>query len=347
DDKNQYQLFYNGFRKVSLPVSWLDRPNVSVIDWRIPNKILEATFRFLKQPKIDRFFKPDIVFSPHFNLLALRKNTRRVVLFHDLSPLHYPEFFPWRKRFWHWQQNLKQQAQESKYLIANSEFTGRDLMGTLGVSEDRVKVIYPGVNTFYQKLPHNDPGLQQFKKKYGLDAPFLLYVGVLEPRKNIGATIKTFNILKTKQKNRDLKLVIAGSRGWLDNNIFAEASRSLWANDIKFWGEAKPEHILYLYNAARVFVYPSFFEGFGFPPLEAQRSGLPVVASNRSSLPEILAESALLVDPWRTDELTDAVDSLLNDNTLRAMLRERGIINAERFKWENAARSFLKVFESI
>jgi len=175
----------------------------------------------------------------------------------------------------------------------------------------------------------------------------LLYVGALEPRKNISGIIKAFNLLKQNSAFNDLELFIVGPKGWLYNMIFKEARRSPHASDIRFWGSASLSEILYLYNCASAFVYPSFFEGFGFPPLEAQACSLPVIASNRASLPEILGNSALLIDPWRTDEMVMAIEAVLTDNTLRDLLIERGLQNVKRFDWNKTAEELIDVFKSI
>lgn len=345
DRKNRYTLFYNGLRKAPLPGELGVRENVSLIEGDIPNKLFDASARFFNVPKIDARIPADIVLSPHFNILPLRDHSKHVVIFHDISFLHFPEFFPMRKRLWHWFQNYRGQARNARAVVAVSDFTRYDLISTLGLKEDQVRTIYSGVNPFYRVLPEKDKAMRQFRDIHGLNGPFLLFVGVIEPRKNVPAILRAFEALK--DEHRDLKLVLVGEKGWLCGEIFKEARRSRWASDIVFWGGATYETLRFLYNLARVFVYPSFFEGFGFPPLEAQACGTPVVVSNRASLPEVVGKSGILVDPWKVSELVDAVNSLLQDERLRALYRKRGLENVKRFDWQNTAKQFLSLFNSI
>jgi len=347
DSKNEYIFFYNGLRKINLPPSWLKYRNTSMINWRFPNKIFDLSLKFLNWPKLDKFIDFDLVFSPHFNLLRLSKNKKRIITFHDLSFIHFSEFYPWRKKYWHWTQDCKNQAKRATRLITVSEFTKQDLIEVFNLETDKIEVVYSGINPIYSKLPSDDKRLRLFQEKNNLYKPFLLFAGVIEPRKNIEAIIKAFDIIKGKPRFRDLKLIIVGERGWLYHKILKEINNSKVRDDIKEWGTASYNELCCLYNLASIFVYPSFFEGFGFPPLEAQACGVPVIASNRSSLPEILGDSALLVDPWRIDELVMALESLLEDNNLREEIKKRGYENIKRFSWEKTAHQVLEIFESI
>jgi glycosyltransferase involved in cell wall biosynthesis len=172
-------------------------------------------------------------------------------------------------------------------------------------------------------------------------------MGTLEPRKNTGALVRAFDILKQDPVFRDLQLVIAGRPGWLYDDILRQIHNSPFREDIRFLGRVRTSDRVLLYNAASLFVYPSFFEGFGFPPLEAQACGIPVIASNRTSLPEILGDSAVLIDPWRIDELASAMREVLESPSASKKLVQLGLRNAERFDWEEAAKKTLKVFGNV
>lgn len=346
DTANEYVFFYNGLRKDPFPVEW-KKPNVRVLDTSFSNKALEFLFRFFGIPKLEWFSQADIYFSPHLNLVRTRNDRRRVIVFHDLSFHYYPDFFPSRKRFWHWEQDPRGEALRAGRVVAVSEFTRGTLMESFGIKPGRIKTIHSGINSFYRRLPEDDPGLVAFRKKNRLEGPFLLSVGTFEPRKNIPAVISTFNHLKEEPGNGTLKLVLAGSRGWMSSSIEREIRLSPWGHDIMVMRDVSREMLRFLYNAARVFLYPSFFEGFGFPPLEAQACGCPVVASNRASLPEILGPSACLVDPWRIEEIADAARSLLADPAVWEEYRSRGEINVRRFLWATTADQFLNLFESL
>jgi glycosyltransferase involved in cell wall biosynthesis len=330
-----------------LPEEWINKPRVKVIDSSIPNRLWSFGNKILDLPKIDKKINADIFFSPHFNILSLRESRKRVFTFHDLSFAHYPNFFSSRDNFWHWLQDYKRQAQTAGHLIAVSDFTRQDLINNLSVSPERITRIYSGINPFYKKISEEDNNLKKFRKIHNLENPFLFYLGVIEPRKNITAIIRAFNILKTEKEFKNLKLVIAGPKGWLYEKIFKEAKNSKFQEEIIFWGPATLGEALYLYNSAEVFVYPSFFEGFGFPPLEAQACGLPVITSTRSSLPEVMGDSALMVDPWRIDDLTLAIKNLLISQSDQRRLQKTGFSNVKRFNWGKTSQETIEVFTKL
>ncbi len=347
DSRNNYALFYNALRKVPLPEAWIKENNVSVIDTHIPNKLFELSERFLFWPKVDNWLKPDLVFSPHFNILRLKPKTKRVIVFHDLSFFHYPEFFSPRKRFWHWEQDVQRQIEQATKIIAVSETTRTNILETFNIAPEKVQTIHSGVNPIYELLAKDNKELGRFWTGKNLGDRFLLYVGTLEPRKNIPAVIETFNILKARKEYNDLKLMIVGKPGWLCEEIFAAAKRSSVAKEIIFWGAASANQLLYFYNLASVFIYPSFFEGFGFPPLEAQACGLPVITSNNSSLKEIFSGSAKLIDPKNPNEIAEAAHQILSDSKLANQLRKQGLENAKKFSWSKTAEKVLNLIESL
>lgn len=339
DQKNVYVFFYNGFRKVPFPDAWR-KPNVRVIESGIPNKALELSFRLFHFPHAECFSKCDIYFSPHLNLLRTRDNKKRVMVFHDLSFEYYPEFFPLRKRFWHWEQDVRAEARRAGRVVAVSDFTRATLLERFGLRTENIVTIRSGIDPFYTPMEENDP------EDLPHD-PFILTVGTLEPRKNIPLAIAAFHRLKEKQSAKSLRLVIAGSSGWLSGSIEKEIAASPWKRDIIIRKDVSRDALRVFYNTARAFLYPSFFEGFGFPPLEAQACGLPVVASNRASLPEILGISACLVDPWRVEETVEALHALLTDDAFHERYRVLGFENVRRFRWEDTAQHFLTLFDQL
>ncbi len=342
DTKNQYQFLYTRLRKQPLPSAWMNRPNTSLLDWRVPNKFLDAAVRLTGAPKIDNLTDADIVFSPHFNLLKTAR-ARRLVTFHDLSFLHHPDFFSKKQRLWHWLQDYRTQAEDADHIIAVSAFTKADLIETLGIPEEKISVIYSGISPEFRPLPAENEVLQKFREIYRLDFPFLLYLGTLEPRKNLVTLIEAFGILKHTPRFHDLRLILAGRPGWLYRDIIRERNRSHAKEDIVFWGPVANTERVFLYNLAEVFVYPSFFEGFGFPPLEAQACGAPVIAGNRTALPEVLGDSALLIDPWRTKKLAEAIEEVLVHPATKKQLAAKGLANAARFPWETTAKKLLEL----
>ena len=211
-----------------------------------------------------------------------------------------------------------------------------------------MQVIYSGVNAEYKLLPKNDERLAAVRKKYNLPAKFILYLGNIEPRKNIGGLIRAYNLLRREQSELgEVKLIIAGATGWKINDTFSELQASPYKADIIFLGYIDQADKVGLYNLATVFAYPSFYEGFGFPPLEALACGLPVVTSNISSLPEIVSAAALTVDPYNIKVLSQALVAILTDENLRNELSRRGLERACAFSWEKTAREYLAVFKDL
>lgn len=344
DTQNRYLLFYNGLHKRPLPHLLENYKNTTLIQTQIPNRLLDASMRFLNHPAIDKKYAADLVMSPHFNYLHVA-HAPRIITFHDLSFLHHPDFFSRRQRLWHSLQDFKRQAEKAQRIIAVSEFTKYDLVKTLGIPEEKITVITSGIDPTLTPLPPNDRRLKDFRHQYNLPYPFILSLGTIEPRKNTRAIVRAFNIVKSMPAFQDLRLVIAGKPGWLYHTLFREIQDSPYRDHIIFWGKCEPHDKLLLYNLAETFVYPSFFEGFGFPPLEAQACGTPVIVGNRTSLPEIVGNAGIYVDPWRVDELAEALKNLLLSPTLKEELKTQGAINVSRFSWQKTARETIKLFE--
>ncbi len=343
DQNINYHLFYNAFRKVEFNPSWLKLPNVWLGDFSIPNRVLFLSTKYQKRPQLDRLLNGvDIYFNPHFFNAPVSKDCQKVVVFHDLSFERYPEYFSWRKRIW---QRLligaKSEARNADKVIAVSESTKSDLIHFYQIEPEKIKVIYSGVSDQFSS--QQDPGKMEYiKEKYSLPDRFILYFGTIEPRKNLTGLIKAYELLRDRYP---IKLVIAGNKGWLFNDIFKTAAQSKYQYEIIFTGFIEEQDKPYLYNLSELFVYPSFFEGFGFPPLEAMASGIPVVTSSSSSLPEVVGEAGLMVDPFRIDEMALAMETVLTNRALKKSLIEKGLIRARKFSWLKTAQETLNFLQ--
>ncbi len=339
---HQFELFYPGLRKQPLPADWLVRKNVSALDWPIPNKLFDLSSHLFAKLAISSYTNAEIIFSPHLNILTKGK-LARVLTVHDLSFLHYPQFFSRRQRIWHWLQYWQKQIQEADHVIAVSEYTKADLIQALQVPEKKITVVYSGISPTFQPLEPGDPRILKCQKKYMFRAPYILYLGAIEKRKNLQLLVAAFNTLRADPRFKAHQLVIAGAPGYGGHEVLAAARCSSAASAIHFLSRVTDEDRIFLYNGAEAFVYPSFFEGFGFPPLEAQACGVPVIASNRTSLPELLNDSALFVDPWKPAELASALTGVLSDAELRAKLIQKGRANSARFRWEKTVTETLAI----
>ncbi len=341
ESEARYQLFYNALRKVNLNYPWLSLDNVELKDFKIPNRLFFTSAAYFNRPRIDKLLKGiEAYFNPHFFVSPVSLKCRKVMTFHDLSFIHYPEFFSWRKRLWQrFLMKTKKEAERADKIIAVSESTKSDLINLYQIKEEKIKVIYSGVGEQFGVMSNREKE-EEIKKKYNLPDNFILYFGTIEPRKNLIGLIKSFELVRKKQL---IRLVIAGTKGWLYKDIFKAVRRSKYRDDIAFTGFVDEKDKPILYNLASLFVYPSFFEGFGFPPLEAMACGLPTIVSNNSSLPEVVGDGAPMINPLNTDELAWAMETALTDNDLRDRLIKKGLVQAKKFSWQKCARETLKI----
>ncbi len=249
--------------------------------------------------------------------------------------------------------NTKNICRSAQKLIAVSQSTAHDLVSLYGIGKEKIEIIHSAVGHNFKIIDRNDAQLIKTKEEYALPYHFILILGTIEPRKNIIGTVRAYNALQeyasaaSRQDLLKYELVIVGESGWNAATTFSEIENSPYRKKIKVIhaipNEAKP----YLYNLSALFVYPSFFEGFGFPPLEAMKCGVPVITSNNSSLPEVVGDAAILVDPDKPDELYRAMREALTDHELRETLAKKGLEKAKEFDWMVTARKTLKVFNSL
>lgn len=342
DKLNTYHFFYNSFKKKNIELPFKSE---NIVQTFYPNKIfnyfLQKSFSY---PKLDKVLGGvDLFYLPHINFTSFSKGLKKVITIHDLSFLRYPEFFSQRKNFWHKSINISRKIKDFDKIIAVSENTKNDLIELLGVEEDKIEVIYSGISKVLE--PEIDFSDNHLSQKYNIKGSYILYLGTIEPRKNIITLIKAYNLLREAGFNQ--KLVLAGSWGWKTRDIKREWLKSKYSSDIIFTGYVPEEEKALFYSQADLFVYPSFYEGFGFPPLEAMQFSLPVISSNVSSLPEVLADSALLINPDKVDDLLEAMKIVLSDKNLREELKTRGLSRVKLFTWEQSALNYLKVFEKV
>lgn len=282
--------------------------------------------------------RPDVLFVPA-HVLPLVFGGRAVVTVHDLGFLHYPWAHPYLDRLYlDW--STRRSVRRATVVVADSEATRRDLTEHYGVNPARIVVAYPGYDD--ELCPVRDPErLAAVRRQYSIPEDYLLYLGTLQPRKNLIRLLDAFESLSDAK----FKLVLAGRPGWLAAPIL-ERARQAGAILTGFIRDADKAALL---SGASAFVFPSLYEGFGFPVLEAMACGVPVVCSNSSSLPEVVGgidePAALLVNPLETPELTSAIRRILDDGALRADLIRRGFENVGRFSWRRCANQVLAALE--
>ena len=238
--------------------------------------------------------------------------------------------------------NPRGQAHSADKIIAISNSTAKDLINEYGVDPEKIKVIYSGVLNKFKKIDSEDE-ITKVREKYDLPKKFIFYLGTIEPRKNICSIIDAFEILKRDFGFEDYHLVIAGAKGWLYKDIFKKMEKGQFSKFIKYIEFVEDDDRPAMYNAAELLVYPSFFEGFGFQPLEAMACGTPVVSSNVSSIPEVVHDAALLIDPYNTRELYYAIREVLTNKNFREDLIWKGSNRVRNFSWQKTAHETLDV----
>jgi glycosyltransferase involved in cell wall biosynthesis len=264
-----------------------------------------------------------------------------VVTVYDLSFLRFPEAFrPFNR--WYLSRFTPLAVRRARRVITISESTRRDVIERLGVPPERVDVVYCGCDPAFRPLPA--PEVARFRRANGLPDRFMLYVGTLEPRKNILGLLAAY--ARWRDGGADvMPLVLAGARGWYYDEVFRRVEALGLVDAVRFVGYVAGEDLPLLYNAAEALVYPSRFEGFGLPVLEAMACGLPVICSNAASLPEVAGEAGWLVDPGDEIGLAEAMQRVAGDGTLRREMSARGLARANAFSWESAARQTVRTYE--
>ena len=333
---HEYHLFYNSYRSVSLPQF---PGNVRVHGFSYPNKVFNLAQLVLQRPRWDRLLpiKPDCVFVPNVRLMPLSFDVPVVVTAHDLSFERFPEFFSWRRRLWHQMMLPQQLMYNADHIFADSQATAHDVTELYSVPAQNVSVVYPGVS-----VDAKARSTDEVRQRHSLPEKFLLYFGSFEPRKNIPSIIKAFSAVAGEV---DHDLVLAGSRGWLMDPIKQALRDSPVRSRIHHLGFIPEEDKHGLYGAADLFVYPSFYEGFGFPPLEALLAGTPVITSMNSSLPEVVGDWATLVNPYDPAELAIVMRELLH-NPIRVDQKVTRDIS-KKYSWEASAQQIIDRIEKI
>ncbi len=345
DKSNQYFLFSNSSQEIhSKFFSW-NQPNIQYIHTRYPNKLLNfaLAFGFLKINKLLPN-KIDHWYSPNLNFLSLNKDTKHTLTIHDISYKLFPEFYTLKQQIWHKIINPKNQCEQADTIVVPSENTKRDLVNYYQIDKEKIKVIHPGISPIFN-LTDSQLKIKKtiIQKKYDLPNNYILFLGSIEPRKNLLGLIKAFEKLP-KEITDKFYLIIAGGSGWKNINIYNYANRSKLRDRIKFLGYVVETDKPALYSLANIFVFPSYYEGFGFPIIEAMKMGTPVITSNCSSLPEISQNCAYYINPNNYSNLSFAIKSLIENNKLYSEYIKRGLDLASKYTWENSAKEHLNIF---
>jgi glycosyltransferase involved in cell wall biosynthesis len=342
----QFNLFTRGYDKGAIKnlSQLLNKPNTKIhecnwISFRVFKylaPIIPYSLIFGKKTELVHFFD---FFLP-FGIKG-----KKIVTVHDMTYKVYPKTLPFMiKLLLNWK--LRSSCKRADKIITVSEFSKTEIIRHFHIDPKKIVVVPNAVdNKWY--FPVNDKeAIIQCKNKYVITGEYYLYLGTIEPRKNIEGLIDAYYRLKQKFSGAP-KLVIAGKKGWLYDVVFKKVETLNIKKEVLFLGYIADEDMAPLMSGALAFVYPSLYEGFGVPPLEAMACGVPVLTSNRASLPEVVGDAAITVDPLNIDEIAVALERLFTDKKLREELSLRGLERAKKFSWETAASKTIKLYEDL
>lgn len=295
-------------------------------EWAIPHA--------LKKHKADLFFSPD-------GFASLSSDVPQLITIHDLNFEHYPNDL---KKFdsLYYRHFFNRYAHKAKHIITVSEYSKNDIINSYRIKPEKITRIYNGINTCLKSV--TDEEKIKTKKILTQENDYLVFVGALHPRKNISRMLQAFDIFK-KHDTNNIKLVIIGEKYFWNNEMKNVWKNLLHKKDVIFTGHLQPDEMKNTLGAAIAMIYVSYFEGFGLPVIEAMQCKVPVITSNITSLPEIAGNAALLVDPFSTDTIADAMYKITTNYELRTDLIKKGILRAKEFSWDECAENVWKTIE--
>ncbi len=337
DRSNEYCLYYQYFWRKSRTLLAIDQDNFTRVVNRLPGPLVER----LAIPMEAFTGQTDVVHGPSF-FLRTRNGAKTVLTVYDLAFMLFPDCYM-KSSLEKLLREVPRCARQATLIIAISQSTKESLINLLGIAPQKIRVVHLAVASRFRVV--EDEALKEgIRRKYALPPHFFLFVGLLNPRKNGERLIRAYHRLKGKT---DLphKLVFVGAKGWLYEDDLALIEQLGLERDIIFTGYVADEDLPLVYNLAEALVYPSVYEGFGLPILEAMACGTPVITSDVSSSPEVAGGAALLVDPYNVDQLAEVMYKVASQDDLRAYLTRRSLRRAEDFSWEKTALETLAVYE--
>jgi glycosyltransferase involved in cell wall biosynthesis len=283
----------------------------------------------------------DLLHSPDF-IPPFGGRFHSVITIHDLNFIHYPQFLTAESARYYGQ--IHRAVERADHILTDSNWTRDDVINHFDVPPERVTTVHLAAGPDYRPITDRQE-IRRAVTRYGLPSSYIIFVGTLEPRKNVPTLLKALRGLH--DQGYDAHLAIVGRKGWLYEDIFSAVTDLKLADCVHFLENVTNQDLARLYSAACCLALPSFYEGFGLPPLEAMACGTPVVVSNRSSLPEVVGDAGLIIDPDSPEELGEALRRLLEDSELRSSLGQQGLMRSSEFSWRRAAHQTMTVYEQV
>ena len=289
--------------------------------------------------------RADLFHAPHYVLPPL-VNCRTVVTIHDCIHLMFPEYLPGRWAYGYARTSMWIATHKSNRVLTVSETSKLDILRRFRIPPNKITVVHNAIDDRFLEPP-SDEEMERVRIRYQLRDPFALYVGNIKPHKNLERLIDAFDRVRKQPGHETLKLVIIGDEISKYQGLRRAVHQHKLHKHVRFFGFVGMDTLSALYRLAGVFVFPSLYEGFGLPPLEAMASGTPVITSNVSSLPEVVGDAAILIDPYEADAIADAMRRVLTDPALRASLRERGLARVREFSWERSIARVREIYGEV
>lgn len=342
DRENQYRIYIN-FADINLFKQKLP-DNFRLIPRCVQVKAVRLIFQHFWLPLAAHHWKADIVHSPSFFMPLFRGKQRHLLSVHDMTFFSMDHYHHWFRQSIIYKFMIKKSIVRTDLLLVPSESTKCDVLNEFPhYSTDRIKVIPYGVDKEFGL--HSREEVLRVIERLGLPSSYLLYVGTIEPRKNLKRLVESYKELLGLNITEDLVLV--GKLGWGYKELLAEIRKPLLRNRVHFLGYVKQHDLPRIYAGASVFVYPSLYEGFGFPPLEAMACGVPTITSSNSALGEYYHGAALQIMPESVPALTEAIKLMLDDDSMRTTFFERGLERSSQFSWKKTAEAILECYQSL
>ena len=294
------------------------------------------------------FFGKDAQITQFFNyVVPPGVKGKKVTIVHDMAHLACRETVRAKTKIW-LDLVLKGSCKRADIILTVSEFSKSEIIKYLNIPENKIRVMYPGVDLELFHPDYSDDEVKRACCKYGIEEKYILYTGTIEPRKNIKRLIEAYDSLANDQDIKELPLlVLAGGKGWLCDDIYKAAENAKLKERIKFTGYVDEEDLPLLMKGAEIFCFPSLYEGFGTPPVEAMACGTPVLAANAASIPEILGDQALYVEPFSMESIALGIKKLMLDSELRERMSGEGIEYVKRYDWKYSVECLSQVYREL
>jgi glycosyltransferase involved in cell wall biosynthesis len=346
DSENDYLLygiFYDCYpkewKKAAIPKS----PNFKLYQKNSLSWLVRRKWRNGRKYGEKLLGQIDLLHSTAYTMPPI-STIKAVVTIHDLSCFVYPQYHT-EANYQFVTKNVHQAARHANFIIADSENTKKEIIRFLHVPEEKIDVIYLAAGEAFNKKCSSE-SIIQIRNKYGIKNPYFLVVGSIEPRKNLASALIAFKALR-EIRRIDYQFVVAGGKGWENESFYQLLKKLNIDNSLILTGYIPEGDLPGLYQGAEVFVYPSFYEGFGLPVLEAMASGTPVITSNTSSLPEVAGDAAVLINPTEIFDLYEAMEAVVTKPSLREELKGKGLEQSKKFSWEKTAQQTLQVYHNV